>query len=149
MKLHRDIKVTQKTAWFMLHRIREAWSTETVAMFTGPVEADETYIGGKRRNMSNTKRLQMKDAGRGAVGKTAVAGIKDRETNQVSARIVQYTDKPTFQGFIRETIQPGSQLYTDEARAYAGMPEYGHEAVNHSVSEYVRDQAHTNGVESF
>ena len=73
MKLHRDIKVTQKTAWFMLHRIREAWSQELASFFTGPCEVDESYFGGKRRNMSNAKRRELAGTGRGAVGKTAVA----------------------------------------------------------------------------
>ena len=149
MKLHRDIKVTQKTAWFMLHRIREAWANEVEVMFTGPVEVDETHIGGKRKNMSNARRRELKDAGRGAVGKTAVAGIRDRDTNAVSARVVQSTDKPTLQGFIRETVEPGSQVYTDESKSYGRMDGYKHESVNHSISEYVRDQVHANGVESF
>ena len=95
IRLRRDVKVTQKTAWFMLHRIRKAWATDTKAVFTGPVEA---------------------------------------------ARVVQSTDKPTLQGFIRETVEPGPQ-------SYIRMDDYGHEAVNRPVSEYVRDQAHTNGVE--
>ena len=149
IKLHRDIKVTQKTAWFMRHRIRKAWSAEALAMFTGPVEVVETYIGGKRKNMSNGKRRELAGTGRGAFGKAAAAGIRDRKTKQVSARLVQSTDKPTLQGLIRDTVEPGSQLYKDEAGAYAGMPEYGHDAANRSISEYVRDQAHTNGVESF
>ena len=84
MKLHRDIKVSQPTAWFMLHRLREAWVQEPAVQFAGPVEVDETYIGGKRKNMPKSKRKALK--GRGAVGKTAVVGAKDRDTNQVVAR---------------------------------------------------------------
>ncbi len=80
MKLHRDIKVSQPTAWFMLHRLREVWMDDDDYIFTGPVKVDETYFGGKRSNMSNSKREELKDTGRGAVGKTAVVGIKDRET---------------------------------------------------------------------
>ncbi len=147
MKLHRDIGVTQKTAWFMLHRIREAWSLEQGTMFSGPVEADETYIGGKRKNMPLAKRK--KQTGRGAVGKTAVAGVKDRGSNMVAARVMEATDSGALQTFVRDHAEPGATLYTDEAAAYKGMPEYDHEAVNHSVSEYVRDMAHTNGIESF
>ncbi len=151
MKLHRDIGVTQKTAWFMLHRIREAWAHERGALFTGPVEADETYIGGKRKNMSKAKRRELKEAGagRGTAGKEAVAGVKDRETGRVAARRMEATDAGALQGFVRANVEPGAVLYTDEAKAYKGMPEFEHEAVNHSVGEYVRAMAHTNGMESF
>ena len=97
MKLHRDIKVTQETSWFILHRIREAWAGGQETMFSGPVEVDETYIGVKRKNMSNARRKALKDTGRGVGGKTAVIGIRDRETNAVTARVIQSTDKPTLQ----------------------------------------------------
>ena len=147
MKLHRDLKVTQKTAWFMLHRIREAWATEQTALFAGPVEIDETYIGGKRRNMSRAKRKDL--TGRGAVGKAAVVGAKDRSTNRVTARTVRGTDTATLQGFVRETAKPGASVFTDDAAAYRGMGGFKHEAVNHSAGEYVRRMAHTNGIESF
>ena len=146
MKLHRDLGVTQKTAWHLAHRIRETWARESCP-FAGPVEADETYIGGKRKNMPNAKRKEL--TGRGTVGKAAVAGVKDRETNRVAARRMEATDSGALQGFVRDNVQPGATLYTDEAAAYAGMPEFTHEAVNHSAKEYVRDMAHTNGMESF
>ena len=93
MKLHRDIKVTQKTAWFMLHRIREAWAGEAKELFEGPVVVDEIYIGGKRKNMPKSKRKEL--TGRGPVGKTAVVGAKDRKTIQVAAMVVQSTAAPT------------------------------------------------------
>ena len=146
MKLHRDLKVTQKTAWFMIHRIREAWA-EDGGMHSGPVEVDETFFGGKRKNMSASRRKQF--SGRGAAGKAIVVGAKDLETGLVTARVVGGTDKETLQGFVGEHVQSGATVYTDEARAYMGLPGYRHEAVNHSIGEYVREMAHTNGIESF
>ena len=147
MKLHRDIGVSQRAAWFMLHRIREAWAGDDDDQLDGPAEVDETYMGGKRRNMSKAKRRQLE--GRGAVGKTAVVGVKDRATNEVRAEVVDSTDGEALKGFVREHVEPGAVLYTDEAAAYKGMPEFDHEAVNHSVGEYVDGMAHTNGIESF
>ena len=148
MKLHRDLKITQKSAWYLAHRIRETWEDNTPAPFAGPVEVDETYMGGKRKNMSNAKRKALAGTGRGAVGKTAVVGAKDRETKHVRAKVVESTDKPTLQGFVIEHTAPDATVYTDDAAVYEDLP-FPHEAVKHSVSEYVRDQAHTNGVESF
>ena len=148
MKLHRDIGVSQRAAWFMLHRIREAWGEDDDEPFDGPVEVDETYMGGKRKNMSNAQRKALKDTGRGAVGKTAVVGIKDRATNEVRAEVVTKTDAETLQDFVEENTEEDATVYTDDAKAYKGV-ERSHEAVRHSVSEYVRGQAHTNGIESF
>ena len=145
MKLHRDLNITQKTAWHLAHRLREALDNNE-APFSGPVEVDETYIGGKRKNMPRSKRKEM--TGRGAVGKTAVVGAKDRATNTVSAQVVQSTDATSLQGFVAEQANPDAQVYTDEAAAYRGMAN-PHVAVNHSVGEYVKGMAHTNGMESF
>lgn len=144
LKLHRELGISQKAAWFMLHRIRYACDIE-VGPFNGPVEADETYMGGKVKNMSLSKRREM--VGRGPVGKVAVVGIKDRETKQVSARVVESTDKDLLQYLVQKKMAPGASVYTDEHRSYKGLP--NHKAVKHSVGEYVRGQVHTNGLESF
>ena len=97
MKLHRDIGVSQPTAWFMLHRIREAWAIET-EQFSGPVEVDETYMGGKNANKHQNKKIKNAN---GTVGKTAVVGLKDRKTNQVQAKVVERTNQETLQGFVQ------------------------------------------------
>ena len=147
MKLHRDLGITQKTAWFMLQRIRAAFNDDDDWPFGGPVEVDETHIGGLRKNKSHAKRKEL--TGRGAVDMTPIVGIRDRATNEVRARVITDTDKPTLQGFVRRHAAPGAKLYSDEAAAYKGMSEFDHEAVNHSAGEYVRQQASINGMESF
>ena len=143
MKLHRDLSITQKSAWHLAHRIRETWQDEA-GPFAGPVEVDETFMGGKRRNMPKAKRAKLE--GRGAVGKTAVAGAKDRATNRVSAKVTPATDAPALQGFVRERTARGATVYTDDAAAYASLPDmfngYRHDTVRHSVGEYVRGMAH-------
>ena len=143
MKLHRDLDITQKTSWYMVHRIRESWKAHE-DMVAGPVEVDETYIGGKERNKHADKKNK---SGRGPVGKTPVVGMKDRSTKKVQAEVVEHTDKDTLQGFVTERVEPGAAIYTDDHRGYIGLS--NHESVKHSVREYVRDQVHTNGIESF
>ena len=146
MKLHRDLGITQKSAWFLAQRLRAALSHDGT-QFTGPVEVDETFFGGKRRNMSNTKRKALANTGRGPVGKTAVVGAKDRVTKQVAAQVVHATDQETLQGFVEDHAAPGATVYTDDASAYKSLS-FNHDTVKHSLSEYVRGDVHTNGIES-
>ena len=148
MKLHRDLGVTQKTAWYMLMRIREAFAVlaDAVAM-AGPVEVDETYVGGLERNKHAHKKL---NAGRGPVGKTAVVGARDQATGHVAAQVIDSPDGETLRGFVSDRAAKGAMVYTDEAKAYRGLPR--HETVSHSTGEYVRKEGktkiHTNGIES-
>ena len=102
------------------------------------------FIGGRERNKHSRKKLR---SGRGPVGKIAVAGVKDRRTNRVSARVVENTDAPTLQGFVLQHVANNTTIYTDEHSAYRGL--LHHAAVKHSVGEFVKGQAHTNGIESF
>ena len=145
MKLHRDLEITYKTAWHLAHRIRKAFESDT-PKFTGPVEVDEAFFGGKEGNKHASSRTH---PGGGAVGKTAVVGIKDQDTGQVHAEVATSVDKKTLHGFIHKHTAPGAEVYTDEHGAYRGLQGVNHKAVKHSVGEYVNEQATTNGIESF
>ena len=146
MKLHRDLGVRQQTAWFMLHRIREAFADLELAAFEGPVEVDESYFGGKKKNQPKSKQS---DAKGGTADKTAVLAVKDRKTKKVAARVIKYVNAATLQGFVKEHAKRGATVYTDGASSYRGLAGYSHASVAHSKGEYVKGDAHTQGVESF
>ncbi len=143
LQLSKELSMTQKTAWHLGHRIREACSQDG-SLVSGIVEADETYIGGKETNKHNDKKLK---AGRGAVGKTAVMGMRERG-GRVQAMPISKADKATLQGKIVRHVKAGSTVYTDNHRGYIGLQGFYYQSVNHSAREYVNGMVHTNGIES-
>ena len=147
LQLSKELGVQYRTAWHMLHRIREACGRGDFTL-SNVVEVDETYIGGKEGNKHESKKLH---AGRGAVGKSAVVGVRERG-GKVKAKPVERTDGRTLIGFVEGMVEPGSTVYTDDAAAYGALPtiinQYAHDTVAHSKGEYVRGEAHTNGIES-
>ena len=150
MKLHRDLEMRQDTAWFLLQRIRKAFddgeNEDINDLFGGPVEVDESYFGGKEKNRRNSE----KTFNRGTQGKFAVVGIKDRKTGKIRAQVVTETTTAVLQEFVLDNTKEGATVYTDENAAYKGLKfVFKHETVKHSVAEYVREQAHINGMESF
>lgn len=146
-EVHRMIGVTQKTAWFMDHRIRFALGMSVQDKLTGEVEADETFIGGKARNMHAGKRA-LKITGTGGKDKTAVMGILERG-GKVRTAVVPNRKKKALQAEVRKHVEAGSALYTDALLSYEGLAgEFAHQVVDHAV-QYVDGKIHTNGLENF
>jgi len=160
-EISRDLNITQKSAWFMLHRIRLALRTGSWDKRGGggsEFEADEAFVGGKPANMHRSRRLNI-ERKRSEVaawkpqqpyaGKTAVMGIYDRESRQVRAKVVPNVRRETLQKEILEHVQEGSSIYTDASSSYISLKDkYVHDTVNH-VNEYVRGEVHTNCLENF
>lgn len=151
-EIGREIGVTQKTAWFVLHRIRLAMQTGTFKKFSGQVEADETLIGGLARNMHKNRKKE-KIEGTGSVGKTIVMGLLERhgldKTSKVKATIVPNTGHRTLQDEVRKGVEIGSEVITDALASYTGLRrDYAHKVIDHAEA-YVKGNIHTNGIENF
>ena len=147
LQLAKEIGVTQKSAWFMLQRLREAMSgPDSIDKLRGIIEVDECFIGGKERNKHESKKLKM---GRGAVGKTAVLGLRERGGRTIAAPVTERTIG-NIQGQVHAAVEVGAQLYTDDHIVFDGLDGlfFRHESVNHSTGEYARGAANTNSIES-
>ena len=152
-EIAKDIGVTQKSAWFMLQRIRRAMKTGTLLKIggpeSGPIEVDESFVGGKVKNMHRGKVRAMYAQTPNGNNKIAVMGMFDRDSRKVRTKIIPNVKRKTLQGEILDNIHHGSTVYTDSASAYQGLKaKYIHETVNHAV-EYVNGQVHTNSLENF
>jgi transposase-like protein len=145
-EVHRAIGITQKSAWFMDHRIRLALTMGSFNKLSGQIEADETFIGGNARNMHKDKRAE-RITGTGGKDKTAVMGILERG-GKVVTKVVPNRKKKALQAEVREHVLAGSALFTDALKSYEGLDEFQHEVVDHAV-EYVRGEVHINGLENF
>ena len=146
-ELARDLGVTQKTAWFMAHRLRLALKDGGFSLLSGEVEADETFIGGKARNMHISKR-QRRITSRGGNDKTAVMGLLERG-GKIRTAIIPNRKKSALHAEVKKHVEAGSALYTDALLSYEGLAStYAHQVVDHAV-EYVNGKVHTNGLENF
>ena len=146
-KLASDLNIKQSSAWHMIHRIRDAYRTGTLPL-PGPVEVDETYIGGFEQNKHESKKLKQ---GGGAVGKQPIVGVKSRTSGQVAATLVNTVSAITLQRTVHQNVEPGSMVYTDQNAGYVKLARQGyrHASVHHGMKQFVHGMAHTNGIESF
>jgi transposase-like protein len=171
-EIARDLGVTQKTAWFMLHRLRLAMQAGSIEKMSGQVEADETLIGGKARFMHHERKERTLKKGRGSAGKAIVMGLLERHSNEmgqkkvidsldydpkkddkkasrVKTSVIKGTERKVVQSEIRAHVEPGSEVFTDALASYQGLePEYFHQFVDHA-ERYVDGAVHTNGLENF
>jgi transposase-like protein len=174
LQLHRDLNITQKTAWFLLHRIREMLANNAAEQFNGQVEVDETFIGGKNKNRHANKKIEGSQ-GRSAADKTAVVGIAQKQIvelverdhkvvsgkkviekivkqhSKVSVKVVKNTDAETLQSFMVENVATGSKVVTDSYRSYNGLDaSFQHVAIKHTEGNYITiGEDHTNTIEGF
>ncbi|MBF2759470.1 MAG: IS1595 family transposase [Ectothiorhodospiraceae bacterium AqS1] len=139
MRLHRELSITQRTAWFLGHRIRESFDTVPIP-FAGPVEVDEAFFGGSESNKHQ--------ADRGKGKKTVIMGMKDRATKSVYAIPVEQATKTIACKFIKKHTAEDAPVYTDSSPIYRDIPR-DHHAINHSIKQFVKGPIHTNGLESF
>lgn len=143
----RALGITQKSAWFLMHRIRLAMQTGTFEKLSGQVEADETYIGGLARNMHRDKR-DKKINGTGGAGKVAVMGLLERD-GKIRAKVINDATQVTLHAEVKANVEPGAELFTDGWKAYGGLhKDYIHQVIDHA-EKYVDGQIHTNGIENF
>ena len=152
MKIHRELGVTQKTAWHLMHRIRMAMDIAHTLVghvpMDGTVQMDEMYVGGLERNRHASKKLRL---GRGAVGKTAVVGIRHNESGLIRAQTFDNVNQQNVHEFLHQNVKSGTEVHTDDARVYDNLEQQGfkHKSVKHSAGEYVKDGVTTNSIESY
>ena len=148
-ELSRDLKVTQRTAWFMLHRVRHAMRLLSFDKFEGETEADETFVGGKIKNMHKKAKRRAKAHDGDNWGKSIVIGLLNRDKGEVRAKVAPNRMKKNVEPMLQEHLSPGSKLYTDEFPVYGHCnAEVAHQIVNH-LESYVNGRVHTNGMENF
>ncbi|OKL39179.1 IS1595 family transposase [Pontibacter flavimaris] len=150
LQLSRDLNITQKTAWFVLHRIREMLREKAPQMLEGTVECDETYVGGKAENKHKKVRKELREKGTGYVNKTPVFGLLQREGN-VHTFVMSKEDGATLKPILREKVSASAMVVTDGFGAYGDLHKEfkAHEIINHAQDEYVRGEFHTNSIEGF
>ena len=160
MKLYRDLNVTEKTAWYLAHRLRAAWKYDEDEVFEGPVEVDEATTDGIVSNMSNKKQREWREKfpnARGMMGKTVIIAMYDRDTEKTIAKVMEQHDKESIQEFVLKHTKPGCMVITDGSHDYRGLPDRRHESVSHNKKKYAEHRmvdgklvtVSTNNVETF